>query len=45
MSYVREGKMAYIEEVNEGIESGPAALERLFNGRSTGNGVIVVARN
>ncbi|KDP35119.1 hypothetical protein JCGZ_10653 [Jatropha curcas] len=41
--YVREGKIVHMEEVNQGIESGPEALERLFTGQSTGKGVVVVA--
>ncbi|KAJ9187219.1 hypothetical protein P3X46_002704 [Hevea brasiliensis] len=45
LPYVREGKIVYMEEVNEGIESGPRALERLFTGQSTGKGIVVVARD
>ncbi|XP_021612907.1 2-alkenal reductase (NADP(+)-dependent)-like [Manihot esculenta] len=45
LPYVREGKIVYMEEENEGIESGPGALERLFTGQITGKGIIVVARD
>ncbi|KAJ8755340.1 hypothetical protein K2173_019138 [Erythroxylum novogranatense] len=44
LAYVREGRIVYQEDVNDGIESGPAALVRLFSGENSGKGVIVVAR-
>ncbi|KAI4313191.1 hypothetical protein L6164_026189 [Bauhinia variegata] len=44
LPYIREGKVTYIEDTDEGLESGPAALERLFTGQNAGKQVIVVAQ-
>ncbi|KAK9725277.1 hypothetical protein RND81_05G133400 [Saponaria officinalis] len=41
---IREGKIAYLEDIVEGLESGPAALAGLLRGRNVGKQVIVVAR-
>ncbi|KAG8082534.1 hypothetical protein GUJ93_ZPchr0014g46801 [Zizania palustris] len=42
--YVKEGKIAYVEDVAEGLENAPAALVGLFSGRNVGKQVVVVAR-
>lgn len=42
--YVKEGKIAYVEDVAEGLENAPAALIGLFSGRNVGKQVVVVAR-
>lgn len=42
-SYYKEGKIVYIEDMNEGLESGPAALTGLFHGKNVGKQVIRVA--
>ncbi|GLT45505.1 hypothetical protein SLA2020_193340 [Shorea laevis] len=42
--YIKEGKMAYVEDIAEGLENGPSALLGLFHGRSIGKQVIVLAR-
>ncbi|GLU14996.1 hypothetical protein SLE2022_315260 [Rubroshorea leprosula] len=42
--YIKEGKIAYVEDIAEGLENGPSALLGLFHGRSIGKQVIVVAR-
>ncbi|CAI0521536.1 unnamed protein product [Linum tenue] len=41
--YVKEGKIAYVEDVAEGLENGPAALVGLFSGRNVGKQVVAVA--
>ncbi|CAK8560055.1 unnamed protein product [Lathyrus sativus] len=40
---IREGKIAYVEDIAEGLENGPAALVGLFSGRNVGKQVLVVA--
>lgn len=44
LPYIREGKIVYVEDVTEGLESAPAALVGLFSGRNVGKQVVVVAR-
>lgn len=41
---IKEGKIVYVEDTAEGLESTPAALVRLFTGRNVGKQVVVVAR-
>ncbi|MED6218231.1 hypothetical protein PIB30_025005 [Stylosanthes scabra] len=43
--YVKEGKITYVEDIAEGIENGPAALEAMFTSRSAGKQVILVAHD
>ncbi|XP_061362757.1 2-alkenal reductase (NADP(+)-dependent)-like isoform X2 [Gastrolobium bilobum] len=43
LPYIREGKITYVEDIAEGLESGPAALEAMFTGRSAGKQVVLVA--
>lgn len=45
MPYIKEGKIVYVEDVTEGIESGPAALVGLFTGRNVGKQVVRVAQD
>ncbi|GMP78876.1 hypothetical protein CsSME_00034648 [Camellia sinensis var. sinensis] len=40
---IKEGKITYVEDVAEGLESAPAALIGLFSGRNVGKQVVVVA--
>ncbi|KAK3014785.1 hypothetical protein RJ639_009211 [Escallonia herrerae] len=40
---IREGKITYVEDIAEGIESVPAALVGLFRGRNVGKQVVVLA--
>ncbi|XP_057443085.1 2-alkenal reductase (NADP(+)-dependent)-like [Lotus japonicus] len=42
-SYYKQGKIVYIEDMNEGLESAPAALAGLFLGKNVGKQVIRVA--
>jgi NADPH-dependent curcumin reductase CurA len=44
LPYIKEGKIIYVEDIAEGLESGPAALVGLFTGRNVGKQVVVVAR-
>ncbi|KAJ9558679.1 hypothetical protein OSB04_013293 [Centaurea solstitialis] len=41
---IKQGKICYIEDVAEGLESAPAALVGIFSGRNVGKQVVVVAR-
>ncbi|KAK4566936.1 hypothetical protein RGQ29_002975 [Quercus rubra] len=41
---IKEGKIAYVEDIAEGLESGLAALVGLFSGRNVGKQVVVIAR-
>lgn len=42
--YLKEGKVSYVEDVVEGLDAAPAALIRLFTGRSVGKQLVAVAR-
>ncbi|KAG5242252.1 NADPH-dependent oxidoreductase alkenal reductase [Salix suchowensis] len=42
LPYIREGKIVYVEDIAEGLESGPAALIGLFSGRNIGKQVVKV---
>uniref|UniRef100_A0A5B7CAJ1 Putative 2-alkenal reductase (NADP(+)-dependent)-like n=1 Tax=Davidia involucrata TaxID=16924 RepID=A0A5B7CAJ1_DAVIN len=44
LPYIREGKIVYVEDIAEGIETSPAALVGLFRGLNVGKQVIEVAR-
>ncbi|KAK6118958.1 hypothetical protein DH2020_047296 [Rehmannia glutinosa] len=41
---VKEGKITYVEDIAEGLESAPGALVGLFSGRNVGKQVVAVAR-
>jgi NADPH-dependent curcumin reductase CurA len=41
--YIMEGKITYLEDIDEGIEKGPAALVGLFHGKNVGKKVVVIA--
>jgi NADPH-dependent curcumin reductase CurA len=43
IGYYKQGKIVYIEDMNEGLESGPAAFAGLFFGENVGKQVIRVA--
>ncbi|CAK9181892.1 unnamed protein product [Ilex paraguariensis] len=43
LPYIKEGKIEYVEDIAEGIESAPAALIGLFSGRNVGKQVVVIA--
>ncbi|KAL8122238.1 2-alkenal reductase (NADP(+)-dependent)-like isoform X2 [Apium graveolens] len=44
LPFIKEGKINYLEDTAEGLESAPAALIGLFSGRNVGKQVVVVAR-
>lgn len=44
LPHIREKKITYVEDIAEGLESGPASLVGLFSGRNVGKQVVVVAR-
>uniref|UniRef100_A0A7N2L617 Uncharacterized protein n=1 Tax=Quercus lobata TaxID=97700 RepID=A0A7N2L617_QUELO len=44
LPYIREGRMANVEDTAEGLENGPAALVGIFSGQNVGKQVVVVAR-
>ncbi|XP_022891575.1 2-alkenal reductase (NADP(+)-dependent)-like [Olea europaea var. sylvestris] len=41
---IKEGKITYVEDIAEGLESAPAALIGLYSGRNVGKQLVVVAR-
>ncbi|XP_058094364.1 2-alkenal reductase (NADP(+)-dependent)-like [Magnolia sinica] len=43
INYYKQGKIVYIEDMNEGLESAPAALVGLFSGKNVGKQVICVS--
>ncbi|KAK9288022.1 hypothetical protein L1049_016467 [Liquidambar formosana] len=40
---IREGKIVYVEDIAEGLESGPSAILGLFNGSNVGKKLVKVA--
>ncbi|ONK72352.1 uncharacterized protein A4U43_C04F18530 [Asparagus officinalis] len=43
-SYYRQGKIVYIEDMSEGLESAPAAFVGLFSGKNVGKQVVCISR-
>ncbi|CAM8915476.1 unnamed protein product [Rhodiola kirilowii] len=43
LPHIREGKVVYVEDIAEGLESGPAALVGLYSGRNVGKQVVLVS--
>ena len=41
---MKEGKIVYMEDIDEGIESCPSALVGLFHGSNLGRKIVAVAR-
>ncbi|ERN11825.1 hypothetical protein AMTR_s00020p00042860 [Amborella trichopoda] len=41
---IKEGKMAYVKDIVEGLENAPSALVGLLSGRNVGKQVVLVAR-
>lgn len=41
---IKEGKITYVEDVSEGLESAPTALLGVYAGRNVGKQIVVVAR-
>lgn len=44
LPWIKEGKITYLEDTAEGLESAPAALVGLFSGQNVGKQVVVIAR-
>lgn len=44
VDYYKQGKIVYIEDTSEGLESGPAAFVGLFSGKNVGKQVVCVAK-
>lgn len=44
-AFYRQGKIVYIEDMSEGLESAPAALAGLFNGKNVGKQVVRASRD
>ncbi|XP_047981194.1 2-alkenal reductase (NADP(+)-dependent)-like [Salvia hispanica] len=42
---IKQGKLAYLEDIVHGIEAAPAALVGLFSGRNLGKQLVAVARD
>ncbi|XP_058101930.1 2-alkenal reductase (NADP(+)-dependent)-like isoform X2 [Magnolia sinica] len=42
--YIKEGKIVYVEDSVDGLESAPAALIGLFTGKNVGKQVVVISR-
>ncbi|XP_028751991.1 2-alkenal reductase (NADP(+)-dependent)-like isoform X2 [Neltuma alba] len=40
---IKQGKIVYVEDIAQGLESGPSALVGLFSGRNVGKQLIAVA--
>lgn len=45
LPYIRQGKITYVEDVADGLESAPAALVGLFHGKNVGKQLVVVSRD
>uniref|UniRef100_A0A803KTU3 Enoyl reductase (ER) domain-containing protein n=1 Tax=Chenopodium quinoa TaxID=63459 RepID=A0A803KTU3_CHEQI len=45
LPHIREGKVSYVEDVAEGLESAPAALIGIYSGRNVGKQLVVVSRD
>ncbi|KAL4631912.1 hypothetical protein ACB092_04G013000 [Castanea dentata] len=44
LPHIAEGNIVYLEDIAEGLESGPAALVGLFSGLNVGKQVVLVAQ-
>ncbi|RWW44922.1 hypothetical protein BHE74_00049293 [Ensete ventricosum] len=44
VSFYKQGKIVYIEDMNEGLENGPAAFVGLFSGKNVGKQIVCVTR-
>ncbi|GFS45894.1 zinc-binding dehydrogenase family protein [Actinidia rufa] len=43
LPHIRDGKIVYVEDVANGLESAPSALLRLFSGRNVGKQLVAIA--
>uniref|UniRef100_A0A6M2FBZ7 Enoyl reductase (ER) domain-containing protein n=1 Tax=Populus davidiana TaxID=266767 RepID=A0A6M2FBZ7_9ROSI len=44
LPYIKQGKIVYVEDKTEGLETGPTSLLSLFTGQNVGKKLLVVAR-
>ncbi|XP_074283879.1 2-alkenal reductase (NADP(+)-dependent)-like [Silene latifolia] len=44
LPHIKEGKITYVEDIVEGLESAPAALIGLFSGNNVGKKLVLVSR-
>ena len=44
LPHIKDGKVTYVEDIAEGLESAPSALIGLFSGRNVGKQLVVIAR-
>lgn len=44
VSYLKDGKIDYVEDITQGLEKAPAALIGLFTGRNVGKQLVTLAR-
>ncbi|KAJ6908768.1 hypothetical protein NC651_018980 [Populus alba x Populus x berolinensis] len=44
LPYIKQGKIVYVEDKAEGLETGPTSLLSLFTGQNVGKKLLVVAR-
>ena len=44
LPHIAEGKIVYVEDIAEGLKSGPSALIGLFSGLNVGKQVVLVAQ-
>lgn len=44
LPHIKQGKISYVEDIAEGLESAPSALVGIFSGRNVGKQVVVVSR-
>ncbi|KAB5548549.1 hypothetical protein DKX38_011955 [Salix brachista] len=43
LPYLKQGKIVYVEDIAEGLESGPSSLLSIFTGKNVGKKLVVVA--
>ncbi|WOH01460.1 hypothetical protein DCAR_0520844 [Daucus carota subsp. sativus] len=43
LPWIKDGKMTYLKDIAEGLESAPAALVGLYAGQNVGKQVVVIA--
>ena len=43
LGWVNEGKLAHVEDVQQGLENAPATLARLFEGKNLGKQLLEIA--
>lgn len=44
VSYYKQGKIVYIEDMSEGLESAPNSFVGLFNGKNAGKQVVCISK-